>query len=261
MQTSACSALKAISRATGVWQSTISAAISARLSRLRLWAWGEIFSASSGLARLLGQPEEAREAWERALEADPDNEDAAYNRDLIAQMMEEQQSQQQNQGDDQQSSDQSGGDSQESDSDASSENQGSEGSSESQSESGEQNASQREDEMSEEDMQALQDLGDRLTGLKIGVLEGFGLSERTLAAILECQRIRKGGARNRQLKYIAKRLGRERLRSSGRASIQRRQVASCPCEISDCAERSIRSAARSKASASAAWRHWPTPVR
>lgn len=59
------------------------------------------------------------------------------------------------------------------------------------------------------DMQALQDLGDKLTGLKDDVLEGFGFTERTLAAIAECRRIRKGGARNRQLKYIAKRLSTE----------------------------------------------------
>lgn len=59
------------------------------------------------------------------------------------------------------------------------------------------------------DMQALQDLGDKLTGLKDDVLEGFGFTERTLAAIVECRKIRKGGARNRQLKYIAKRLSAE----------------------------------------------------
>jgi Ca-activated chloride channel family protein len=115
-----------------------------------------LYNLGNALARQ-GEFESAIDAYEQVLEADPDNEDAAYNRDLLAQVMEEQQSQQQNQGDDQQSSDQSGGDSQESDSDASSENQGSEGSSESQSQSGEQNASQREDEMSEEDMQALQE--------------------------------------------------------------------------------------------------------
>src|SRR5210317_322708 len=115
-----------------------------------------LYNLGNALARQ-GEFESAIDAYEQVLEADPGNEDAAYNRDLLAQMMEEQQSQQQNQSDDQQSSDQSGGDSQESDSDASSENQGSEGSSEPQSESGEQNASQREDEMSEEDMQALQE--------------------------------------------------------------------------------------------------------
>ncbi len=115
-----------------------------------------LYNLGNALARQ-GEFESAIDAYEQVLEADPDNEDAAYNRDLLAQVMEEQQSQQQNQGDDQQSSDQSGGDSQQSDSDASSEQQGSEGSSESQSESGEQNASQREDEMNEEDMQALQE--------------------------------------------------------------------------------------------------------
>jgi Ca-activated chloride channel family protein len=115
-----------------------------------------LYNLGNALARQ-GEFESAIDAYEQVLEADPENEDAAYNRDLLQQMMEQQESQQQNQGDDQQSSDQSGGDSQESESDASSQNESSEGSSESQSDSGEQNASQRDDEMSEEDMQALQE--------------------------------------------------------------------------------------------------------
>lgn len=115
-----------------------------------------LYNLGNALARQ-GEFESALDAYEQVLEAEPDNEDAAYNRDLLEQMMEEQQSQQQSQGDDQQSSDQSGGDSQESESDASSQNESSEGSSDSQSDSGEQNASQRDDEMSEEDMQALQE--------------------------------------------------------------------------------------------------------
>jgi Ca-activated chloride channel family protein len=115
-----------------------------------------LYNLGNALARQ-GEFESAIDAYEQVLDADPDNEDAAYNRDILKQMMENQESQQQNQGDDQQSSDQSGGDSQESESDASSQNESSEGSSDSQSESGEQNASQRDDEMSEEDMQALQE--------------------------------------------------------------------------------------------------------
>ena len=115
-----------------------------------------LYNLGNALARQ-GEFESAIDAYEQVLEANPDNEDAAFNRDLLQQMMEEQESQQQNQGDDQESSDQSGGDSQESESDASSQNESSEGSSDSQNESGEQNASQRDDEMSEEDMQALQE--------------------------------------------------------------------------------------------------------
>ena len=114
-----------------------------------------LYNLGNALARQ-GEFESAIDAYEQVLEADPDNEDAAFNRDLLKQMQ-DQESQQQNQGDDQQSSDQSGGDSQESESDASSQNESSEGSSDSQSQSGEQNASQRDDEMSEEDMQALQE--------------------------------------------------------------------------------------------------------
>jgi len=115
-----------------------------------------LYNLGNALARQ-GEFESAIDAYDQVLEMDPGNEDAAFNKDLLEQMLQQQQSQQQNQGDDQQSSEQSGGDSQESDSDASSQNQGSEGSSESQSESSEQNASQREQEMNEEDMQALQE--------------------------------------------------------------------------------------------------------
>jgi Ca-activated chloride channel family protein len=115
-----------------------------------------LYNLGNALARQ-GEFESAIDAYEQVLEADPENEDAAFNKDLLEQMMQDQESQQQDQGDEQQSSDQSGGESQESESDASSQNESSEGSSESQSESGEQNASQRDDEMSEEDMQALQE--------------------------------------------------------------------------------------------------------
>lgn len=59
------------------------------------------------------------------------------------------------------------------------------------------------------DMQALQDLGDKLAGLKESKLGTFGFTERTLTAITECRRIPTGAARNRQLKYIAKRLAAE----------------------------------------------------
>jgi Ca-activated chloride channel family protein len=115
-----------------------------------------LYNLGNALARQ-GEFESAIGAYEQVLEADPENEDAAFNRDMLAQMLEQQESQQQNQGDNQESSDESGGDSQESESDASSQNESSEGSSDSQSQSDEQNASARDDEMSEEDMRALQE--------------------------------------------------------------------------------------------------------
>ena len=114
-----------------------------------------LYNLGNALARQ-GEFESAIDAYEQVLEADPGNEDAAFNRDLLKQMQ-DQESQHQNQGDDQQSSDQSGGDSEESQRDASSQEESSDGSSDSQNQSGEQNASQREDEMSEEDLQALQE--------------------------------------------------------------------------------------------------------
>ena len=93
---------------------------------------------------------------DRALELDPDNEDAAFNRDLLQQLL-EQQAQQEQQGGQQESSDQTGGESEESDGENESESESSDGSPQADSEGQEQDGSGREQEMSEEDMQALQE--------------------------------------------------------------------------------------------------------
>ncbi len=182
-----------------------------------------LYNLGNALARQ-GEFESAIDAYEQVLEADPDHEDAAYNRDLLEQMMEEQQSQQQNQGDDQQSSDQSGGDSQESESDASSQNESSEGSSDSQSDSGEQNASQRDDEMSEEDMQALQEELQRAAeeAEQQGREQSPQLSEEQLEALRREQEQQQameqwlrripndpGGLLRRKFRYQYQRMGRD----------------------------------------------------
>jgi Ca-activated chloride channel family protein len=182
-----------------------------------------LYNLGNALARQ-GEFESAIDAYEQVLEADPENEDAAFNRDLVAQMLEQQESQQQNQGDNQESSDESGGDSQESESDASSQNESSEGSSDSQSQSDEQNASAREDEMSEEDMRALQEELQRAAeeAEQQGQQQSPQLSEEQLEALRREQEQQQameqwlrripndpGGLLRRKFRYQYQRMGRD----------------------------------------------------
>ena len=103
-----------------------------------------------------GELEAAIEAYEQVLEVEPENEDAAYNLELVKELKNQQEQEQQNQGDDQQSTENPGGDGEQSDSEEQSDQQGAEG--ESDSEAQENDSSQnRDDEMSEEDMRALQE--------------------------------------------------------------------------------------------------------
>jgi Ca-activated chloride channel family protein len=99
----------------------------------------------------------AIDAYEEVLELEPDNEDAAYNLEFIKNLKDQQQQQQQeSQGDEQQSSEDQSGEGEQSDSDSDSEQQSSDSSSEG--ESQEDDSSQRgTDEMSEEDLDALQE--------------------------------------------------------------------------------------------------------
>ncbi len=100
-----------------------------------------------------GRLEPALDAYEQALEANPDDEDARYNRDLVRQLLEQQQQQQQEGQGEQQASDEQGeGDPSEGENQQS-EQQASDSSSEGDEQQGD--PSQREQEMSEEDMEAL----------------------------------------------------------------------------------------------------------
>ena len=114
-----------------------------------------LYNLGNALARQ-SQFESAIDAYDEVLELDPDNEDAAFNRDLLQQLL-EQQAQQEQQGGQQESSDQTGGESEESDGENESESESSDGSPQADSEGQEQDGSGREQEMSEEDMQALQE--------------------------------------------------------------------------------------------------------
>ena len=105
-----------------------------------------------------GELDDAIDAYEQVLEDEPDNEDAAYNLELVQGMKEQQEQEQQNQGDDQQSTENSGGEGEQSDSEDQSDQQGEEGESQTDSESQESDSSESGDEeMSEEDMRALQE--------------------------------------------------------------------------------------------------------
>jgi len=112
-----------------------------------------LYNYGNALARL-GKFESAIEAYDRALEIDPDAEDAAHNRDLIRELLEQQDSQSGEEGE--QSSQEGGGAQQsegESDSEAS-EQESTAGQPGDESEQSE--GSPRDQEMSEEDLQALE---------------------------------------------------------------------------------------------------------
>lgn len=105
-----------------------------------------------------GELDSAIDAYEQALEIQPDNEDAAYNLELVRSLKDQQQQQQQdNQGDDQQSTENPGGEGEQSDSESQPDQEGSEGASQSDNESEQGDSPQRGDEeMSDEDLEALQ---------------------------------------------------------------------------------------------------------
>ena len=105
-----------------------------------------------------GELDAAIDAYEEVLELEPDNEDAAYNLEFVKNLKDQQQQQQQeNQGDQQQSSENQSGEGEQSDSDSDSEQQSSESSSEGENQENDSDSSERgDDEMNEEDLEALQ---------------------------------------------------------------------------------------------------------
>jgi Ca-activated chloride channel family protein len=112
-----------------------------------------LYNLGNAIARQ-GEFETAIDAYEQVLEMDPDDIDAAYNRDLLQQAL-EQQEQQQQEGE-QESSEQSDGEGEQSESESESDQESEDGSkSESDSEQGD---SQRDDEeASQEDLEAMQE--------------------------------------------------------------------------------------------------------
>ncbi len=112
-----------------------------------------LYNLGNALA-MQGELETAVDAYEQVLEMDPNDVDAEYNRDLLKELLAEQESQQQ-EGESQDSDQESGGDGEESDGDNQSEQQNSDGSAQSESDEGD--PTQRpEDEGQQEDLEALQ---------------------------------------------------------------------------------------------------------
>jgi len=134
-----------------------------------------------------GELDSAIDAYEQVLEMEPDNEDASYNLDLVKQLKDQQEQEQQTQGDDQQSTENPGGEGEQSDSESEQDQEGSEGESESQQQSDENDSAQREEEMSEEDLQALQEELQRAAEEAQQGEEPQQLSEAELAELRELQ--------------------------------------------------------------------------
>lgn len=106
---------------------------------------------------LQGELDAAIESYEQVLIIEPDNEDAAYNLELVKKQKDQQQEQQQ-QGDDQQSAENQSGDGEQSDAQSQANQQGANGESQSNSDADDGDASERnEEQMTEEQMKALQD--------------------------------------------------------------------------------------------------------
>lgn len=114
-----------------------------------------LYNFGNALARM-GELEAAIDAYTRALELDPAAEDAAYNRKLLEDLLEQQDSESGEQGDQQQSSQDGGG--QQTEGQSQSEQQAEEGTSGEQGgQSEESESSGREQQMSEEDLAALEE--------------------------------------------------------------------------------------------------------
>ena len=103
-----------------------------------------------------GEYESAIDTYEQVLEMDPGHEDASYNLELVKQLQQQQEQEQQQAGDDQQSTQNPGGEGEQSDSSGEQDQQGSQTSSDSQ-QAQDNQGSPREEEMSEEDLEALQE--------------------------------------------------------------------------------------------------------
>ena len=116
-----------------------------------------VYNHGNALA-LQGELDGAIAAYGRALAADPDDDDAQYNLELVESLKEQQDQEQQNQGNDQQSTENPGGEGEQSDAESGPDQQGSESDSQSQSGATENDAPLRGDEeQNDEDLKALQD--------------------------------------------------------------------------------------------------------
>ncbi len=134
-----------------------------------------------------GKLDSAIDAYEKTLLLDPDDEDAKYNLELVKELKKQQEQEQQNEGDDQQSTENPGGEGEQSDSDAEQDQQGQEGESQADGEPREGESENTGEEMSEEDMQALQEELQRAAEEAEAGEKPQQLSEAELAELREQQ--------------------------------------------------------------------------
>jgi len=105
-----------------------------------------------------GELDAAIDSYQQVLELEPDNDDAKYNLELVKNLKDQQEQEQKDKGDEQQSSENQDGDGEQSDSESQADQEGAEGESQSDSQSEEGDSSERGDEeMTEEQMKALQE--------------------------------------------------------------------------------------------------------
>ena len=145
-----------------------------------------LYNLGNAMARQ-GEFDSAIDVYEQVLEMEPDNEDARYNLDLVRKFEKQQEQDQQAQGDDQQSTENPGGEGEQSESDSQQNQEGSEGSSESQQQADDGDPSQREEEMTEEDLKALQEELERAAEEAENSEQPEQLSEAELAALRQQQ--------------------------------------------------------------------------
>jgi len=113
------------------------------------------YNLGNALARS-GELEAAIDAYEQALEIDPRSEDAAWNRDQVKEFLKQQENAQSGEKGNQESPSESGGESEQAEGDSQSDQQGEEGASGDPGDESEESSARGEDEMSQEDLDALQ---------------------------------------------------------------------------------------------------------
>jgi len=115
-----------------------------------------LYNLGNAMARM-GKFEAALDAYDQALELRPDDEDAKYNRELVADMLKQQQQQQSQQQGGDQSDSKSGGQSQDSEGESQSDQQSEQQAGDQAGESQEGDSSRDNSDTSEEDLQAMQE--------------------------------------------------------------------------------------------------------